>query len=410
MCASSPREESSLPPDMAAPSAAAPAKSGKAGGSPGPGEGASSAALVPSSSSASEMAQRLANLERRQKESEAASKKVKKAAVPKSESRISLPPWEADASRRSVVVEQASLELTQVERQAAGRLNHASCSQPGYVPYHDKKNQDRVMVKYALCGSERMNLFGVADGHGEFGSEVADCVAYGLTTGLDEHRSALEVDPARAVGRAVKDLVTDVAASPGIDVSFSGCSVCFAVKVQSTLYVANVGTSRCVIGQHSAEAAAAGGVEPLALSVDHTPAVDAERERVLDAGGRVQPLPGPPGEDMGPDRVWLPDMDVPGLSMTRSIGDEVGHTVGVISAPEVRRHELSAVDTFCVIATEGVWQWVSNREAVNRIYRSLKESGGSPARAAQDLVALANKRWTEEEEVVADLTCVVVVF
>lgn len=30
----------------------------------------------------------------------------------------------------------------------------------------------------------------------------------------------------------------------------------------------------------------------------------------------------------GPPRVWLPDVDLPGLAMSRSIGDRIAHTVG----------------------------------------------------------------------------------
>jgi hypothetical protein len=41
------------------------------------------------------------------------------------------------------------------------------------------------------------------------------------------------------------------------------------------------------------------------------------------------------GRPMGPLRVWLQDRDIPGLSMTRSFGDNVAASVGVISKPEV---------------------------------------------------------------------------
>jgi hypothetical protein len=34
-------------------------------------------------------------------------------------------------------------------------------------------------------------------------------------------------------------------------------------------------------------------------------------------------------------RVWLADIDVPGLAMSRSIGDDVSHKVGVVNIPEI---------------------------------------------------------------------------
>ncbi len=37
------------------------------------------------------------------------------------------------------------------------------------------------------------------------------------------------------------------------------------------------------------------------------------------------------GQPVGPNRVWLADAWVPGLAMSRAIGDIVAHTVGVSS-------------------------------------------------------------------------------
>lgn len=38
---------------------------------------------------------------------------------------------------------------------------------------------------------------------------------------------------------------------------------------------------------------------------------------------------------MGPARVWLKNQDIPGLAMSRSIGDSVAGSVGVIADPEI---------------------------------------------------------------------------
>ena len=52
--------------------------------------------------------------------------------------------------------------------------------------------------------------------------------------------------------------------------------------------------------------------------------------------GRIKPyMYG--GMPVGPKRVWLPNAESPGLSMTRAFGDKVGASVGVTSQPEVRQ-------------------------------------------------------------------------
>ena len=57
--------------------------------------------------------------------------------------------------------------------------------------------------------------------------------------------------------------------------------------------------------------------------------------RILERGGRVRPLLNHAmgGIEVGPARVWLQDVDVPGLAMSRSLGDYVAQSVGVSPEP-----------------------------------------------------------------------------
>lgn len=38
---------------------------------------------------------------------------------------------------------------------------------------------------------------------------------------------------------------------------------------------------------------------------------------------------------MGPERVWLRNIDVPGLAMSRSFGDQIAASVGVTVIPGI---------------------------------------------------------------------------
>jgi serine/threonine protein phosphatase PrpC len=46
--------------------------------------------------------------------------------------------------------------------------------------------------------------------------------------------------------------------------------------------------------------------------------------------------------------------------MTRSIGDKIASTIGVTANPEIIAHNLSAEDKFLVIASDGIWEFLSN--------------------------------------------------
>ena len=48
--------------------------------------------------------------------------------------------------------------------------------------------------------------------------------------------------------------------------------------------------------------------------------------------------------------------------MTRSIGDYIAHSIGVISEPVTKEYILNADDQAIVIASDGVWEYMSNAQ------------------------------------------------
>ena len=74
------------------------------------------------------------------------------------------------------------------------------------------------------------------------------------------------------------------------------------------------------------------------------------------------------GNSAGPSRVWLKYEDVPGIAMSRSIGDFVAVTVGVISDPgkykikkEFIEYDIDNSSRFIVIGSDGLFEFLSNK-------------------------------------------------
>jgi len=53
---------------------------------------------------------------------------------------------------------------------------------------------------------------------------------------------------------------------------------------------------------------------------------------------------------------------MPGLAMSRSMGDGMGRECGVIGDPDIMEHTLTNEDKMIVIASDGVWEFISNYE------------------------------------------------
>ena len=66
------------------------------------------------------------------------------------------------------------------------------------------------------------------------------------------------------------------------------------------------------------------------------------------------------GTFIGPNRVWLKDKNIPGLAMSRSFGDKIGASVGIISEPEIIEYNINQYDLFFILASYGLWEFMDN--------------------------------------------------
>jgi serine/threonine protein phosphatase PrpC len=102
----------------------------------------------------------------------------------------------------------------------------------------------------------------------------------------------------------------------------------------------------------------------IALSRDHKPDERDEAMRIFQHGGRVEAYQDEEGNPLGPARVWLKNEDIPGLAMSRSIGDLVAASVGVIYEPETLEYSITNEDKFIVIGSDGIFEFLSNEDVV----------------------------------------------
>lgn len=271
-------------------------------------------------------------------------------------------------------------------------------SKKGYVPYNKNKvNQDSYFCNYSI-DDNNCRLFGVCDGHGEYGHHVSQLVAKKLPKYIKQCQ--YQKEPEKAIQDATMKMVETLRKSD-INTTFSGTTLVFSLIVNGICYTANVGDSRAVIVSRNPQT---GEIVAKPLSIDHKCDIPEESDRILQSGGRVAPLPGPPGEDPGPNRVWLADIDVPGLAMSRSLGDDVAHSVGVSSAPEIIKHTLDKQnDLFLMYASDGIWEFISNEQAAEIVLDKLPDLREAALKLVKDAIA----KWRDEEEVIDDITAVI---
>ena len=281
----------------------------------------------------------------------------------------------------------------------------SSKSKVGVVPFNPNKvNQDRAIIVPELAnaakGSGGAALFGVFDGHGMIGHDVSSYLLAKMPQWFAQPRNkGWAKDPSAALTQCFAWL-TKALQKSDVNCTFSGSTAVVTLIDAEKLYTANVGDSRAVLAREEQ-----GKLKAIGLSFDQKPDNVKEKERIEKKNGRVEPCKGPMGEFIGPHRVWLKNQDMPGLAMSRSFGDDVAASVGVISEPEVTVRARSKSDKFYVAASDGVFEFLSNDDVVEIVskYKDAK-------RAAKALCKEATRKWQTEEDVIDDITAVVVFF
>ncbi|KAI7839798.1 hypothetical protein COHA_006597 [Chlorella ohadii] len=337
----------------------------------------------------------------------------------------------------------------------------ASLSRAGKEPTHRKTNQDSCCAFSQYCRPTQA-LLAALDGHGPQGHVVsgflkdrlpqalaealgegaAACAAAGgggggaggnpanasfsstarSSTGGQQQRGS----PSKAAGRMPRRssssssggggaadapsvatalastflrLDTDLRREMGANANYSGSTAAVCMLQGRRLTTAWVGDSKAVLARQDPR-----GLRAIPLTRDHKPNHPDEKARILGAGGRVQRLSDARGQPVGPNRVWLADAWVPGLAMSRAIGDIVAHTVGVASEPETSAVELCPQDKWLILATDGVWEFIDPQAAID-IVGGCKDA----EEACRTLVDCAWAKWLQEEEgVVDDITVIAV--
>lgn len=251
-----------------------------------------------------------------------------------------------------------------------------------------KINQDRGAVCYPFADSDAIAMFCVFDGHGVCGDKVSHFVMNTLQAILEDHPSLLG-KTAQALKHSFLQCDSLLKQEPTIDAELSGTTAVVTVMIENKLFVANAGDSRCVLARREAS----GKIVAVNLSEDQKPDTPAEMARIKKKKGFVSP---PEEEWGGPARVWLDaNMTLPGLAMARSIGDHLVTAIGVIAEPEVLEHDIAAGDLYFIMASDGVWEFISSEEAV-AITAPIVERAGA-TEACTKLIEKAAAKWREEE-------------
>uniref|UniRef100_A0A7C9CRZ3 protein-serine/threonine phosphatase n=1 Tax=Opuntia streptacantha TaxID=393608 RepID=A0A7C9CRZ3_OPUST len=250
-----------------------------------------------------------------------------------------------------------------------GKFSYGYASSPG----KRSSMEDFYETRIDGVNGETVGLFGVFDGHG--GARAAEYVKQHLFSNLIKHPKFIS-DTKSAIADAYSRTDSEFLKSDHSQNRDAGSTASTAILVGDRLLVANVGDSRAVICR---------GGEAIAVSRDHKPDQSDERQRIEDAGGFV---------------MWAGTWRVGGvLAVSRAFGDKLLKQY-VVADPEIQEEKVDSSLEFLILASDGLWDVVSNEEAVAMV-KPIQDS----EEAAKRLMQEAYQRGSAD-----NITCVVVRF
>lgn len=266
-------------------------------------------------------------------------------------------------------------------------------------------NQDAAVLCQGYCAKDGV-FCGVFDGHGKNGHLASKIVRQRLPVLLLDEKNDMEdlknessanffenrvtndgdlsserkfLEWKKVYENAFEKMDDEIKLRQKVDCSFSGTTAVVVVKQDEDLFIANLGDSRAVLGTKTEN-----GVTAVQLTTDLKPGTPDEADRIRKSNGRVFALKREPGVA----RAWLPRVQCPGIAMSRCFGDFVMKNHGLISTPVVTHHCIASDNLFVVLATDGVWDVLSNEEVVSTVNAVER-----PEMAAKAVIDAAVGAW-----------------
>lgn len=202
-------------------------------------------------------------------------------------------------------------------------------------------------------GKPQLGYFGIFDGHG--GKSASEWASKNLHTVISDAIAAKESNEidSELIDHCFIDADQKMISS---GVEFPGCTatICIVDKTNSAIHVANVGDSHAYLITPSDDA-------PVCLTTEHRCSNPDEKARIESLAGFV-----------AGDKVnGL-------LEVTRSLGDGAMKTF-LTASPAYKKVSFDpAVDTFVVIACDGLWDGVTPEDVKKVIFENLESLAGVP--------------------------------
>ena len=289
-----------------------------------------------------------------------------------------------------------------------------------FIPFTDKKEkkEDNENNKEQIY-----HIFGICRGGGDFGQIISNYLSSNIPkninrelNNLDNKITTIEKN-SKNFEYIIKNIFYQINNylnnNQDVDTSTSGSTFCSLIITQKNIISINLGNNKAIIGikkknnEKNTDKKTSNFIYRNLTSC-HIPSIKEEKQRILENNGTVNYSIGYNNYDYSALRIKHPNLNVPGLKITRCFGFKDWNNIGVICDPEIHFIKLEERFKFIIIGSDSLWEAITNQEAVDIVekYYDNKDIKG----AVKDLVKTAKINWIKKKDLMDDMSVIVIFF
>ena len=113
------------------------------------------------------------------------------------------------------------------------------------------------------------------------------------------------------------------------------------------------------------------------------------------------------GKKIGPYRVYVRNMKVPGIAISRTIGDRIASNIGVISSPDFTRVYINDDCKAIIMGSDGLWEYLTFDSMAKSIEPFLKVDLVEDA--CEMIAKDARRAWIKNDNSIDDITALIII-
>ena len=281
-------------------------------------------------------------------------------------------------------------------------LNYSKILLQGKDPQNSsKKNQDNILIH----SNENFIVFGIFDGHGEFGHIISKHISEYLNNYFlnnNYNKKFFINNNFQNIYKLYQSLENSLKNFSENKTILSGSAITLLIIFNDySLISSNLGDCKGIlINNKNYEN---NNIIIKELTIEHNFSIQEEKERIFKFGGEIKRIK----NKMGPLRVYEKDSNLPGLVLSRSLGDFMAKKIGVSNIPFINYIEnIKKEGIGIVIASDGIWEYTSNEKVKDIIIKNKEEKNSEDA--CNEIKNYAIKMWKLNGNIIDDISIIVI--